>query len=284
MEPKRDLAIVLRSVPFQDRHKVVTALSEHHGLLAALARNCIQSRRFGGTLDLFAASEWHFTEKPGADLAHLQEAEIRRPFDRIRADFERLAVASVLSEIMLRVAPPNQAAPELFKLHSNALASIDDLPPGEPVAYSLLNAYVTKVLQWSGSQPQLQNCLECQRGLDTLTTQTELTCIVADAAWICPDCRVTATRHVRERAMQSFNSAALRVKAIAVHDFFRFMGLPIRQIPKACIATQQEHRDLFAFLQSLLVYHVPGFDKMPLRSLKFLELESNLPRARSNRP
>lgn len=283
MEPKRDLAIVLRSVPFQDRHKVITALTESHGLITALARNSVQSRRFGGSLDLFSASLWHFSEKPGAELAQLQQAEIRRPFEGIRRDFERLAVASIFSEIMLRVAPQNQDAPELFKLHSNALAAVDELSPGEAVPFSLLNAYITKILQWSGSQPQLQQCRECQASLDTLTTQTEITCIVADAAWVCPGCRTQGTRHVQERSSQSFGSAALRVKAIAVHDFHRFLGLPIRQIPAACAATQTEHRELFGFLEALLVYHVPGFDRQPLKSLKFLELGSNLPPAQSSR-
>src|ERR1700746_1867792 len=104
---KRDLAIVLRSIAYEERHRIVTALTENHGQISAMARNAIHARGFGGPLDLFAASEWLFVDKPGADLARLDEAQIRRSFEGIHKDFEKLSLASVFSEFMLRVAPKN---------------------------------------------------------------------------------------------------------------------------------------------------------------------------------
>src|SRR6185437_133148 len=100
MQSKRDLAIILRAVPYQERHRVVTALTEQHGQISAIAKNSIQSRRFGGCLDLFAASEWIFTYSPGAELYHLTEAKIREPFDGLHKSFEKLSLASVFNEYM----------------------------------------------------------------------------------------------------------------------------------------------------------------------------------------
>jgi len=50
-----DLAIVLRAVPYEERHRIVTALTEHHGKITGMAKNAIQSRRFGGCLETFTA-------------------------------------------------------------------------------------------------------------------------------------------------------------------------------------------------------------------------------------
>src|SRR5262249_45008753 len=111
MERKKDLAIVLRWVPYEDRHRVVTALTENHGRISALARNSIQSRRFGGALEPFAASEWHFVERPGAELYRVEEAQIRRGFEDLRKDFDRLSLASLLNEIILKLTHEREPCP-----------------------------------------------------------------------------------------------------------------------------------------------------------------------------
>src|SRR3954447_1857160 len=108
MQEIRDLAIVLRSVPYEDRHRVVTALTENHGKISALARNSIQSRRFGGALDAFVASEWSFVGRVGADLFRVERAVVRRAFEGLRKDFEKLSLASVFGELMIRLAPERE--------------------------------------------------------------------------------------------------------------------------------------------------------------------------------
>ena len=158
MQQKRDLAIVLRSIAYEERHRIVTALTEQQGVISAMARNAINSRRFGGALELFSASEWMYVEKPGADLHRLEQAQIRRSFEGLRKDFGRLSMASVFSELILRIAPKHEPCPELFRLHSNALACLEETPLIPPQAggdIALLNGYLTKILQWSGSQPQI---------------------------------------------------------------------------------------------------------------------------------
>jgi len=274
MHPIRDLAIVLRSVPYEERHRVVTALTEHHGQISALARNSIQSRRFGGTLELFAASEWMLTLKPGAELYHLSEAQIREPFEGLRKDFESLSLASVLSELMIKLAPQNEQCSEYFKLHSNALLTLNN-STGTSVEIILLNAYLAKLLQLSGSQPQLQACLECETSLNEVDPHKDLSCIVADAGWICSQCRHQETRHIREREGRTLQHSMIRLTPLIIQDFQLSLRIPIRQISSQAKASQKEHRDLFKFLEALFVFHIPGFDKKPLKSLRFLDLESS---------
>jgi DNA repair protein RecO len=275
MEQKRDIAIILRAVPFEERHRIVTALTEHHGQVTAMAKNSVSSRRFGGSLDPFVASEWLYTEKPGADLLMLQEAVVKRSYEGLRKDFERLSLASVFNELMLRLAPKGESCEELFKLHANALAALEEMP-GSGADLALLNGYLAKVLQWSGSQPQLMACLSCATPVDALPSDLALSCVVTDAGWLCSSCRHSQTHHVRGREGGSFVGSMLRVMPDAIRDFYVSLTVPIRQVPAMVQASRDEHRDLFKFLEALFVYHVPGFDQQPLKGLRFLELESTV--------
>lgn len=281
MEQKRDLAIVLRSVAYEERHRIVTALTEGHGQVSAMARNSIQSRRFGGCLEPFAASEWSFAEKPGAELLRLDEAKIRRPYEGIRKSFERLSLASVFNELMLKLAPKGVASPDLFRLHSNALAELDEAPISGTEAdgqrdLALLNGYLAKLLQWSGNQPQLLRCLGCAISIEDVAIDQSLNCVVQDAGWVCTSCRQSETRHVRDRAATALEHALLRIRPRAVVDFQVSLALPIRQAAAVAQSTPEEKKELFGFLEALFAYHVPGFDEKPLKSLRFLGLESNL--------
>ena len=315
MQPLHDLAIILRSVPYGERHRVLTALTQRHGQISALARNSIQSRRFGGTLEPFAASEWIFTLKPGAELYSLREASIREPFEGLRKSFEKLSLASALNELMLKLAPQNEPCEELFRLHSNALAAINEkeaIPPAAS-AYGdseviLLNAYLGKLLQWSGNQPRLQSCLHCGVLLETLDPQVDLSCNVMDAGWICPKCReqgtyysvpenvfgmkiqisssqktfleplapkgLSGSLYLQNHQNKSFHLSSLRVKSIALYDLHLSLYTPIRKVSSLIQASPAAHRQLFKFLEALYVYHIPGFDQKPLKSLRFLGLES----------
>lgn len=264
MEPVKDLAITLRWVPYEERHRVVTALTETHGKISALARNSIQSRRFGGALEPFAAAEWRLVERPGADLYRVEGAEIRRSFEGLRRDFERLSMASAFNELILRLAPERQPCPELFKLHSNALAALEEMEGAVPV--SLINAYLAKALQWSGNQPQLHHCLQCGTPVDALRPDQAINVVVADAGWICCGSR---------RDTQAFHHLFRQVTPAALRDFHKALSVPIRQVPSAMKASSVEHKALYAFLESLMMFHVPGFDRAPLKSTRFLDLDAH---------
>lgn len=291
MQQTRDLAITLRWSPYEERHRVVTALTENHGRVSGLARNSIQSRRFGGALEPFSAALWHFVERPGADLVRIEEAHIRRSFEGLRKDFQRLSLASVFNELMLKLAPEREPCPDLFRLHANALATLEELPSGTPAdgwsEVALLNAYMSKVLQWSGTQPQIQVCLGCQTPASSLQDGSQLHCHVADAGWFCVRCRATATgggtRHVQGREGQNFQQLFISVSPAALQDLEIAMSSPIKGVLPKLRASLPEQRQLFAFVEALFVYHLPGFDRAQLKSLRFLGLESQVPWAQAPR-
>lgn len=267
MEPLRDRAIVLKSIPYEDRHRVVTALTESHGKVTALARNSIHSRRFGGTLEPFAASEWFFTQKPGADMLSLSEAKILRSYDGIRKDIERLTLASSFNEILLKVSLPGDSQRELFKLHSNALLAVEELTDLNHIL-PLLNAFLAKVLQWCGNQPLFHLCRSCEKSLGDAYSEIQgksssFLCLIQDAGWLCRSCEESS-------GLLSENKK-IRIDALAMKDFYTFMNTPIRQALDELSGTKEIHADLFEFLEALVMYHIPGFDRAPIKSFEILK-------------
>lgn len=258
-----DLAIVLRTVAYEERHRIVTALTEKHGKISALARNAVQSRRFGGALDLFVAAEWSLVERPGADLFRVEGAVVKRDFANIQKDFDRLSLASAMNELILKIAPEREVCADLFQLHANALALLDTLPKIEGLVFAILDAYLAKLLQWSGSQPQLTRCFGCQRDLTTLEESTFVTCLVSRASWICLQCRESSKLHLEEINVKS---GALRVSRRALLDFYHSLCEPIRKLPTFWKSSPAEQRGLFEFLELLLVFHLPGFEADPKRA------------------
>jgi len=267
MHPIKDLAIVLRSIRYEERHRIVTALTEHHGVISALAKNSIQSRRFGATLESFVASDWIMTHKPGAELAFLTEAQIRHSFAELSQDFDKFSLASVFSELLLRMPPRGDACPALFRLHCNALSSLASMPSGDTSSVyrlTLLNTYLGKLLQWSGSQPSLHQCFQCKTPLEQISQDAYVHAKIADGGWICSSCFSENPKH-----------SALKLSPKVLLDFQVSLRVPIRQAVQRFGTSIQEQRSFFQFLESFYAYHVPGFDQNPLKSLRFLE--STLP-------
>ena len=267
MEKISDLAIVLRAVAYEDRHRVVTALTEQRGKISALAQNAFQSRRFGGSLEPFSASVWTFTERPGAELYRVEGAEIRRGFEGLRKDLTRLTMASALCEIVLRVAPDRVPVPELFKLLGNGLAVLEELPPrlnagsSSDPEFRFLHAAIVKVLQWSGHSPQIGACLGCQAPLSGLSLSGEVLISGESLGWYCSGCGISVARDARVHAVVSVRF--LRQCALS-------LTAPIRVAVVEGDCTEAEVREAFAWLDRAMAFHLPSFDREGLQSLKLI--------------
>lgn len=278
MEPIRDYAIILKSVPFEDRHRIVTAITEHHGRLTALAKNSIQSRRFGGTLEPFVASQWTFTQKANSDLALLTEAQIKRDYHGISKDFDRLSLASALTEVMLRIAPEHEPCVGLFKLHANALAWVEEAQTEELKKLTLLffNHFLIKTLQLGGSLPQLDCCLSCESALSDWVAShppTELSATVSRAGWICPQCRAAGAKTKIDDGEGAIDGITLKIPASALRDVLVSLQSPIRSLQtttQGLPVQPQGQEKILRWMESILLYHAPGMSQTPLKSFRFI--------------
>ncbi|NDG85376.1 MAG: DNA repair protein RecO [Proteobacteria bacterium] len=257
--PNRDLCYVLKTFPYKERDLIAVLLSERRGKFSGIARNGVQSRRFGGSLNLFSCSEFdldaktiRLAEATDEALVQLLSANLKHATASLSKHFEKLSGASALNELILRTVPSHKPAPELFKLYGNALLALEENPPEK--ALLLVNAFILKITQWLGVQPQLTRCLACAKPLNEIEGDTVLPRIQS-GAWICTSCSTART------------NGALTKNVIL--DAYHAMLHPIRKIE--FVASSREHEELLDFLEKHLQYFVPGLDRAPLGSFRFLK-------------
>jgi len=275
LRSSQDLVMPLRVVPYQDRHQIITALSRERGKITAIALNSIHSRRFGGTLQPFSVSLWTMASRKRGEFYRIEEADLKKSFSKVQESFELMSLASVFIELILRVAPEDERAPELFQLLFNGLSAVESLP-GEVIHLnSLLNAFLLKILQWSGTQPSIHSCRSCDvpliedshllAGISNPQEDPELTCLVSEAGWICPKCRAETHWHLMR------NEFALSIPATGLLDLYAFTQTPIRQCVTSGHASEHTHELVTQYLLRFMLFHLPGTDRSPLRSLKFVD-------------
>ncbi|MFZ9595186.1 MAG: DNA repair protein RecO [Bdellovibrionia bacterium] len=274
MEVFKDLALVLKTIAYQDRHRIVTALTQNHGQITVLAKNAIQSRRFGGSLDLFVVSEWQFTMKPGAELYFLNETQVRESFEGLRKDFQKLSLASVLNEVILRITPEAVGSSDFFRLLFNSLTCITECQAG--IEVPLLNAFLAKILQCSGHPPLLTQCASCDTRLEQLDPTVRLSLSISKASWVCPTCSFQKTAHLQDRHGESLEQVLKKLSVGMIQEIKTLLEVPIRQVPLHIRGSIPDHHELFEFFEAFMIFHLPGFDRKPLNGIRFLGLKSNL--------
>jgi len=151
-------AIVLRTVDYGERDRVVSLLTREKGKLSAFARGArVSRRRFGGTLELFNLVAAEVAERSGADTWSLENASVTRAFVALRGDLARIACAAYAVELareLVRDAEPHQ---DLFDLLEAYLSRLDDAParPWD------LRGYELGALEAAGLRPRLDDCARC---------------------------------------------------------------------------------------------------------------------------
>ena len=152
-------AVVLRTVDYGERDRVVTLLSRERGKLSAFARGARSSRRrFGGALEPFTLLAVEVAER-GGDLWVLEDASVDRGFGNLRGDLTRIACGSYAVELareLVRDAEPHE---DLFDGLVAYLASLDEAParPWD------LRRFELDALRAAGLQPALVDCARCGR-------------------------------------------------------------------------------------------------------------------------
>ena len=257
MEHHRDLVIVLRAVRYQDRNLIVTGLSENKGKISVLAKNAIHSRRFGGGLDIFAASDWEYVRAADAEMGILQSLAVRKGFEGFSKDFDRFAAASFLCEVSARVALPWEPCEGLFKLLSHALVTLEHADSLAQMTY-LLSLFCGKLLAWLGNLPRLGECVVCARRLSEVGPESTLTIQLERAGWLCPSC-------------QEGHARGLEISARALGEFVQGLPRPWKEALETNAYTGSELDALFTWLTRFLAFHIPGLDAQELKSLRFLQ-------------
>lgn len=263
MEAKKDLAIILKHYPFQERDRIVICLTERHGKFTALAKGAVQSRRFGGALNTFSCSQILFSQKPSAELGRIDEATIHYEFQDLHKDFEKLAAASVVSELCLKLLEPHVVSRDVFVLVSNVLFALN----GKMMPLLAVVAFLSKLLRILGYPPSFLRCVQCGKAAHEIMnaqieSSTPLFFWVSEAGGMaCYKCVGHHNRRVLEDdVLLVFNQITL----------LTFKELGVATFPEKIL------QEIYVLLSDFLSHHVPGLaGGSAMKSLKFFENPMN---------
>ncbi len=157
-------AVVLGTIDYGERDRIVRLLTPEMGRVSALARGARGSRRrFGGVIDLGARLNVMLRAGRG-ELWHLQEAELVEARLGLREDLLSMALLSYASELVGAFAREHHPERRLFGLLEVFLTVLDaaTAPPGSMFRAGL----EVKALTCAGLAPILTRCALCGEPLE----------------------------------------------------------------------------------------------------------------------
>ena len=149
--------LVLRETNYKEADKILTVLTREGGKRTVKARGCRRKNSpLAASAQLLAWSD--MTLFAYRDRLTLNEAEALELFWGVRADVEKLALASYFAEVTEATAQEGEAAPELLSLLLNSLYALDTLKKPRALVKA---AFELKLLCLTGYAPMLEGCAVC---------------------------------------------------------------------------------------------------------------------------
>lgn len=149
--------LVLRETNYKEADKILTVLTREGGKRTVKARGCRRKNSpLAASAQLLAWSDMTLFEY--RDRLILNEAEALELFWGVRADVEKLALASYFAEVTEATAQEGEAAPELLSLLLNSLYALDTLKKPRALVKA---AFELKLLCLTGYAPMLEGCAVC---------------------------------------------------------------------------------------------------------------------------
>lgn len=265
MERFAELAIILKTYPFQDRDKIAVCLTENKGRITGLAKGGVHSRRFGGSLDFLTCSRMHFVQKPNAEMARIDEASTHHEFLNLHKDFDRLTAASFAAEFCLKLLESHSPSREMFLILSNVLFQLD---AGMPVKLAV-NAFLCKAFKALGYPPSLLRCVQCSRGAHEIIVSASQR---PASAGLRPDEHFLYW-HSEAGGMICHECSRGRFKVNLEGEtllfFHKLTMTPFKELMKDQ-TSDARHAQLYRLLSDFLFHHIPGLPKDGLKSWKLL--------------
>jgi DNA repair protein RecO (recombination protein O) len=154
-------SVVLHSRPQGETSKIITLYTLEFGKMSVIAKGArgIKSR-FGGSLEPFTHIDMVFYRKETRELQFLSQADIVEPFAGIHKQLGKLALASIVCEMIERHEVPGHASPRLFHMLLETLTGLNENEKG---LRNFVRAFALHFAELSGFRPELQHCSHCGR-------------------------------------------------------------------------------------------------------------------------
>jgi DNA repair protein RecO (recombination protein O) len=161
MPVERTAGLVIGSFPLGESDRVVGFFTRRFGRVRGVARAARRLRsRFGGALELFTLGDLVFFDGGRSDLVQVDHFDVRRPFEAVRSDLDRLGHAAWMTECVRQLTAERDPHPELFTLLVRALASVEAGAPASRAAV----VFGVRAVDLLGHRLRTDRCVSCGGG------------------------------------------------------------------------------------------------------------------------
>lgn len=175
---RETLAVVIRTVDYNDNDKMVTLLTKDYGRMSANMRGAKKpTSKLFSAASLFSCGDYAFYEKDGR--YGVKGCALRRTFFGLQNDYDAYAAACFIADAVDKVVQEDDVPSGMFTLTVNALYALDTgaAPPATVLCY-----FLQRLLYIEGVYPSLSACAVCG-------TEPPLSRFSAEhGGALCPDC------------------------------------------------------------------------------------------------
>ena len=166
MAAQKTEAIVIRTLPLQEFHKIITFYTPNFGKVQAVAYGIKSPKsRLGGSLELLNYGTLIFQHRENRELQNLTDFNLLNGFDAIRSDFTRITYGCYFAELVDSSASEGSTNPEIFDLLRTTyqfLVHAVDIP-------LLARGFEIKFLDCVGYGPELARCVHCSSAVKSVS-------------------------------------------------------------------------------------------------------------------
>jgi DNA repair protein RecO (recombination protein O) len=251
MAAQKTQAIVIRTFPLQEFHKIITFYTPDFGKVKAVAYGVKSPKsRLSGSLELLNHGTLLFHHRENRELQNITDFNLIDGFNAIRADFTRITYGCYFAELVDSIASEGIANPEIFELLRTTyqfLTHADDVP-------LLARGFEIKFLDCAGYGPELSRCVHCGSAVNGAATEKfGIAFSVRYGGVLCGDCKN------RDGAAFTIAPGSCELlKMLRNSEWERFNRIR---------ASTRNHKELKRALGSFIEYHT----ERNLKSLRFIE-------------
>lgn len=233
MEKHKFRALVLRSVKYGDHDRMLTLFTHSDGKISAVAKGAMSLKcQYAASVQLFALSEFVLGTSPKG--VYVCSADLLRPFEGIGRDYERLAAASYMCELVDLLYRDGINEEIAFNLLYYGLDIAEKADKSAMLLAAL--AVALKLTGICGICPQLAKCLLCG------AVDNKYVFDYARGGAVCPSC-------------MDINDFPMITKTEA--DFMNaLVCVDIRQIVKMQLPDREELISLIKYINDYIRYNI----------------------------
>ena len=123
MAAQKTQAIVIRTFPLQEFHKIITFYTPDFGKVKAVAYGIKSPKsRLSGSLELLNYGTLLFQHRENRELQNITDFNLLDGFDAIHSDFTRITYGCYFAELVDSTSSEGIANPEIFQSPPNHLS------------------------------------------------------------------------------------------------------------------------------------------------------------------